>query len=135
MAEAQAFLAKSYPKLQIKIISGTRTYREQDKLFQKGRTLAGPKVTNAPGGHSNHNFGLAFDIGLFREGHYLEEGHAYADLGPVGEKIGFEWGGRWKRFEDEPHYEMVPEWAKSMKSSERLAMYRKMVSDNTDILA
>jgi len=46
----------------LKLISGLRTYEEQDALYAQGRTAPGPKVTNAPGGHSNHNFGLAFDM-------------------------------------------------------------------------
>src|SRR4051794_10761936 len=41
-----------------RIISGTRSYEEQDKLFRKGRYGdPGPRVTNARGGQSNHNFG------------------------------------------------------------------------------
>ena len=36
-----------------------RTFEEQDKLF-----LQKPKVTNAKGGQSIHNYGLAFDIVL-----------------------------------------------------------------------
>src|SRR5262245_50142566 len=33
--------------IQIKIISGTRTYEEQDALYAQGRTKPGKKVTNA----------------------------------------------------------------------------------------
>src|SRR4051812_14421962 len=33
----------------IKIISGLRTYAEQDALYAQGRTKPGPKVTNAKG--------------------------------------------------------------------------------------
>jgi peptidoglycan L-alanyl-D-glutamate endopeptidase CwlK len=54
----------------IKIISGTRTFAEQDALYRKGRDLPGPKVTNARGGASNHNFGVAWDIGIFQNGQY-----------------------------------------------------------------
>lgn len=41
---------------------GYRTYGEQMALWAKGRTVAGPKVTNAKGGQSAHNFGLAVDF-------------------------------------------------------------------------
>ncbi len=36
-----------------------RTYKEQNDLYALGRTKPGKKVTNAPGGRSYHNFGLA----------------------------------------------------------------------------
>lgn len=39
-----------------------RTFAEQDYLYSKGRTISGPRVTNAKGGSSYHNYGLAFDI-------------------------------------------------------------------------
>lgn len=42
----------------------TRTNKEQDELYAKGRTKKGPKVTNAKGGQSIHNYSLAFDIVL-----------------------------------------------------------------------
>ena len=41
---------------------GYRTYGEQMALWAKGRTVAGPRVTNAKGGQSAHNFGLAIDF-------------------------------------------------------------------------
>jgi hypothetical protein len=50
----------------ILISQGIRTWEEQDALYAKGRTVApvGKQfvVTNAKGGSSWHNFGLAFDI-------------------------------------------------------------------------
>ena len=48
-----------------KIIDGSRTFEEQDALFAIGRTKPGHVVTNARGGFSNHNFGVAWDIGIF----------------------------------------------------------------------
>ena len=108
-ALARSFLEKAAAALPagvaVKIISGTRSYKEQDALYAKGRTLPGPKVTNARGGYSNHNFGVAFDIGLFQGAKYLEESPLYAKLGPIGEAVGLEWGGRWKSIQDEPHYQ------------------------------
>ena len=49
----------------VKIICGTRTIKEQNDLYAIGRTTKGSKVTNAKGGSSFHNFGIAFDIGIF----------------------------------------------------------------------
>ncbi len=65
----------------IKIISGTRTHmQEQDALYARRRTAPGPRVTNARGGYSNHNFGIAWDIGLFRGGKYLEDSPLYREV-------------------------------------------------------
>jgi peptidoglycan L-alanyl-D-glutamate endopeptidase CwlK len=89
-----------------RIISGTRTYAEQDALFRQGRFgNPGPKVTNARGGQSWHNFGLAWDIGLFRNGDYLEDSPLYAAAGPHGKVAGVEWGGDWVSLKDRPHYQ------------------------------
>lgn len=86
----------------VKVIDGTRSYAEQDKLYNKK-----PRVTKAKGGYSWHNFGLAFDIGLFtKEGEYLGNSKHYATLGKLAEQIPFlEWGGTWKGFVDEPHFQ------------------------------
>jgi peptidoglycan L-alanyl-D-glutamate endopeptidase CwlK len=39
-----------------------RTIAEQNGLYAKGRTAPGAKVTNAKGGQSPHNFGMAVDL-------------------------------------------------------------------------
>jgi peptidoglycan LD-endopeptidase CwlK len=44
------------------VTQGLRTWEEQNALYAKGRTAPGAKVTKAPGGHSQHNFGLAVDV-------------------------------------------------------------------------
>ena len=92
----------------IKIISGTRTYDEQNALYEQGRTKSGRIVTNARGGYSNHNFGIAFDIGVFEGGRYLDESPAYKAVGALGMKLGLEWGGNWKTIQDEPHFQLRP---------------------------
>lgn len=43
---------------------GYDTYGAQMALWAKGRTVPGPKVTNAKGGQSAHNFGIAIDFVL-----------------------------------------------------------------------
>jgi peptidoglycan LD-endopeptidase CwlK len=89
-----------------RIISGTRTYAEQNALFRQGRFgNSGQIVTNARGGQSWHNFGLAWDIGLFRNGTYLTDGTPYVPLGQRGKVAGVEWGGDWTSFKDFPHYQ------------------------------
>ena len=90
--------------IECKYISGHRTYAEQDALFSKGRTTPGPIVTKARGGFSNHNFGVAVDVGLFLpDGRYLGESSYYKEIGQiVAIYPQLEWGGNWK-FVDEPH--------------------------------
>jgi peptidoglycan L-alanyl-D-glutamate endopeptidase CwlK len=90
--------------IECKYISGTRTYAEQDALYAKGRTAPGPIVTKARGGESNHNFGIAVDVGLFLpDGRYLEDTPFYRDIGKIVATFPtLEWGGNWK-FVDEPH--------------------------------
>lgn len=93
---------------QIKIISGNRTYEEQDKLYEIGRRgIPGEKiVTNARGGQSNHNFGIAWDIGVFTGGQYHPESAEYGACGVIGRNLGLGWGGDWTSIQDRPHYEV-----------------------------
>jgi peptidoglycan L-alanyl-D-glutamate endopeptidase CwlK len=108
----------------IKIISGTRTYEEQNALYEQGRSKSGRIVTNARGGYSNHNFGIAFDIGVFEGGRYLDESPAYKAVGAIGLKLGLEWGGNWKTIQDEPHFQLRPAWAREMSERDMLAELR-----------
>ena len=41
---------------------GLRSWQEQDQLYRIGREFPGNKVTNAKGGQSQHQFGLAVDF-------------------------------------------------------------------------
>ena len=91
----------------IKIISGTRTYAEQSVIYQQGRTRPGKIVTRAGPGQSNHNFGIAWDVGLFQGSAYLDESPVYRTLGPVGKGLGLEWGGDWSSIVDVLHYQMA----------------------------
>jgi peptidoglycan LD-endopeptidase CwlK len=95
--------------LTFKIISGTRTYGEQNDLFALGRTKPGRIVTKARGGQSNHNFGVAWDVGVFENGAYIPESKLYKQAGAIGKKNGLEWGGDWQGFPDEPHFQAIPE--------------------------
>lgn len=99
----------------VKAISGTRSYKDQDALFNQGRHgNPGHIVTNAPGGYSLHNFGIAFDIGIFNQnGQYIDDivrdtDPYYITLGPIGKSKGLEWGGDWQSIKDYPHYQYNP---------------------------
>lgn len=91
----------------IKLISGTRNYEEQAELFKQGRTKPGRIVTNAGPGQSNHNFGIAWDIGLFKGTDFLDESPLYAKIGKEGKKItSLEWGGDFSTIIDMPHFQV-----------------------------
>ena len=88
----------------IRVAQGQRTFAEQDALYAKGRTAGGSIVTNAKGGFSNHNFGLAFDIvGITDK--KIDYNLNWSTLSTLGKAQGFEWGGDWKSFTDKPHFQ------------------------------
>lgn len=108
----RAFLKKVRSAgLDVRVLSGTRTYEEQNALHRQGRFGNPPPiVTNARGGQSNHNFGIAWDVGVFLEGKYLRgntkaELKAYEDVAALRD-TSIEWGGEWKSFKDMPHYQL-----------------------------
>jgi peptidoglycan L-alanyl-D-glutamate endopeptidase CwlK len=99
-------------------------YDEQNELFAQGRTKPGRIVSNARAGFSNHNFGIAFDIGVFEGTKYLDESPKYKAVGVLGMDLGLEWGGNWKTIVDEPHFQLRPKWAGHMKERDMLAELR-----------
>lgn len=100
----------------IVITDGFRSAEDQDRLYEKGRSSEGNIVTNAKGGESYHNFGLAVDFAIqvpsgniIWDMQYDGNGNGVADWMEVVEMakvLGFEWGGDWVGFKDYPHLEM-----------------------------
>jgi len=94
------------------LISGNRTWKEQDALYAKGRTAPGAIVTNAKGGSSNHNFGIAVDAGVFSGKLYLDNSDptkaakVHKACSEHAAACGLEWGGSWTSIKDLPHYEV-----------------------------
>jgi peptidoglycan L-alanyl-D-glutamate endopeptidase CwlK len=94
-----------------------RSNELQNKLFNQR-----PKVTNAKGGQSIHNYGLAFDIvllydndnnGTFEEASWSMirdfDKDSKADFMEIVNYFkgkGWSWGGDWKSFKDAPHFEV-----------------------------
>lgn len=92
-----------------------RTFAEQDALYLKR-----PKVTNAKGGQSYHNYGLAIDIvllvdkdknGTFESASWETnvdfDGDGKSDwieVVSIFKRYGWDWGGDWK-FTDKPHFQ------------------------------
>jgi len=59
--------------VKVEVISGLRSWAAQAALYAQGRTKPGKIVTKARPGSSWHNYGLAIDLGLFKNGIYLDE--------------------------------------------------------------
>lgn len=105
----------------VRIAQGLRTFAEQDALYAQGRTKPGRKVTNAKGGQSIHNYGLAVDIvllvdkddnGTYETASWDTQKDWNKDGMPdwmqcvlIFKKYGWSWGGEWKSFKDLPHFE------------------------------
>jgi len=119
--------------IQIKILSGLRTYAEQDELYAQGRSKSGRKVTNARGGYSNHNFGIAFDVGVFEGSKYLGDSVKYKAVGALGMDLGLEWGGNWKTMVDQPHFQLRPQWAADLNEKAMLAELRKRMDNGLGV--
>lgn len=105
-----------------------RTFKEQNDLYAIGRTKLFDsngkrlgKVTNAKGGQSIHNYGLAFDIVLLKDRDsngsfetaswedtidFDKDGKAdWMEVVNIFKNRGYEWGGDWKSFKDKPHFQ------------------------------
>ena len=88
------------------ITDGFRTFAQQNTLYAKGRTTGGKKVTNSKGGESYHNYGLAFDCYLTKNGQVDFSKPINSEIAKIGQELGLEWGGAWKSFKDFPHFQL-----------------------------
>ncbi|MEK0315213.1 M15 family metallopeptidase [Cohnella sp. 56] len=102
--------------IRILITDGFRSSAEQDAIYRQGRSDPGAVVTNAKGGQSYHNYGLAIDFALRKKNgdviwdmNYDGNGNKQADwmeVVAIAKRLGFSWGGDWKSFPDYPHLQM-----------------------------
>jgi hypothetical protein len=90
----------------LRITQGFRTFAEQDAFYAQGRTTQGEIITNAKGGESYHNYGLAFDVVIMQNGKPVWQ-RLPNNIGDLGASFGFEWGGNWRTFKDYPHFQMT----------------------------
>lgn len=96
--------------IQIRVVQGLRPWEVQESLYEQGRTKPGKIVTNAPPGHSWHNFGLAVDVAPFDlEGQPDWNLHhpVWSHIVSVGDTLGLVAGAEWRTFPDWPHFEMT----------------------------
>jgi peptidoglycan L-alanyl-D-glutamate endopeptidase CwlK len=99
--------------IEIRVVQGLRTIDQQNALYAEGRTAPGAKVTNAHGGHSWHNFGLAVDCvpGIRGVSPWKPNWDArsadFAAMIYAGEAQGLVSGANWKSMPDEPHFQLA----------------------------
>lgn len=118
LAAANALIECCYTcGVPVQITQGLRTIAEQDALYAQGRTKPGPVVTNARGGQSYHNYGLAIDFALLlpngssvswdmaRDGDN-DQAADWLEVVQQAKRLGFEWGGDWTSLKDYPHFQM-----------------------------
>jgi peptidoglycan L-alanyl-D-glutamate endopeptidase CwlK len=119
VAATVALIERCYARgVNIVITQGLRAIAEQDALYAQGRTKPGNIVTNAKGGTSYHNYGLAVDFALLLpNGSSVSwntsqdgDGDKVADWSEVVQEakaLGFEWGGDFVSIKDAPHFQMT----------------------------
>lgn len=116
--KVKEFIIRAEKELGIKlrVVSAFRTWKEQTDLYNQpfdgkdndGDGLideANEKVTNAKAGESYHNFGLTVDVVEIKDGKALWKNPNWQKIAALGKSIGFEWGGDWKSFKDNPHFQ------------------------------
>jgi peptidoglycan L-alanyl-D-glutamate endopeptidase CwlK len=95
-----------------RVAQGLRTYAEQDALYAQGRTAPGHIVTNAKGGYSNHNFGMAVDCYPFLTGtggdlNWDSKSVQFQAMVAALRAQGLVWGGSWTHMPDAPHFQLA----------------------------
>ena len=106
-ANCRAFLALCKAEgLPVLITETVRDREYQAALYAQGRTAPGNIVTNQkfPSFHWE-KAGLAFDIAKNEKGHAYDDAEFFRKCGAIGKRIGFTWGGDWKKFPDRPHFQ------------------------------
>ncbi|MBR5646474.1 MAG: M15 family metallopeptidase [Treponema sp.] len=92
-----------------------RSFEEQDAIYNSERN-ADKSITNAKGGQSYHNYGLAVDFKIFKEVENKDgtkskqqnwdfSSSDWTDLISIGESYGLTSGSRWTSPYDPPHFE------------------------------
>lgn len=111
--------------IEVKVIETYRTYKRQDKLFNRKR-----RVTLLRGGQSAHQHGLAIDIVPIVSGKLQWKNKMlWKKIGTIGESLGLTWGGRFRRLYDPGHFELPDVCGTSRKELEELSI--KWIDEET----
>ena len=88
----------------LRITQALRSFTEQNELYAQGRSKPGKIVTNAKGGSSWHNYGLAFDVVEIQNGKAIWD-TKYDKIAAIAHRYGFDWGGHFTSIVDKPHFQ------------------------------
>lgn len=123
------------PEFEVRVTQGLRSWNQQNDLYEKGRTKPGVpckhhsvtrpvgtcsehplglRVTNAKGGESYHNFGVAVDVVPDMVGDnapfipdWDEKHPSWKRIIAVAESLGLTCGADWRTLPDFPHVQLV----------------------------
>lgn len=89
-----------------------RSFAKSDALYAQGRTTPGKIVSDAKGGSSFHNYGLALDFHLQINGKDIWPANYRANkdwmtVVNIFKKYGFKWGAEFNNIDDYPHLELT----------------------------
>lgn len=91
-------LKSVYPTYTFRILNDLRTAGMQARFLKRGSS-------NAP--LSQHQFGLAVDVGIISKGKLLKGYNTYAAIGRLAPHYGLTWGGTFVGFVDPNHFQLV----------------------------
>ncbi len=97
----------------IRVVQGLRSWNEQQKLYDQGRTTPGKIVTKCLPGHSWHNFGMAVDVApddpslAGWQADWNDQHPAWQRIHAVGDSLGFTCGADFRTFVDAPHLQLT----------------------------
>jgi hypothetical protein len=91
-------LKSVYPSYTFRILNDLRTAGMQARFLKRGSS-------NAP--LSQHQFGLAVDVGIISKGKLLKGFNTYAAIGRLTPHYGLTWGGTFVGFVDPNHFQLV----------------------------
>ena len=94
----------------VRIIDAVRSWKRQEALWEQGRMVGGPIVTDARPGASWHEFGLACDLGicsLLSQPGWDPGNPLWEKMGNMGKTLGVFWGGDFQHNPDRPHFQLT----------------------------
>lgn len=116
--------------IEIRVVQGLRTWAEQEALYAQGRKTKGIIVTNARGGQSFHNFGMAVDCVPSQFGpdrpfypDWNSNHPSWIRMETIGQSLGLTVGAMWRTFPDAPHFEYTGRFASDMPTVEVKLIY------------
>lgn len=87
--------------IELALVETYRTPTKQSEYRKMGR-----RYTRTKAGQSKHQYGLAVDIVPIVNGVPQWKNYKlWRKIGPIGERLGLRWGGRWRKLYDPCHFE------------------------------